>query len=168
MLGLVFGSLLKQCNARVATISASFWGYLPSNLVSITQDTLLLLDKYSIRLCVPSVLLISIARRPDSNSSKTTPKLYTSHFSVKWPVHPQGFSATKLKMMSILKCKLVEKKHPICWTCSYVLWCSIAICTHNSSGHVSHITSLPVFSQIDSGQLGIKLLHLRVWSPIMQ
>lgn len=43
--GLSLASVLRHCEARVAAMKAPFWGYWPSNLVSIIRNNLLLSPK---------------------------------------------------------------------------------------------------------------------------
>lgn len=91
--GLSFGSWLMHCKAMEAVLNAPFCGYWPSSLMSIIRNNLLLSPKYgfaqSTRFCSMPTFILSTARRPDSNSSKTTPKLYTSLFAVNRPAHYQ-------------------------------------------------------------------------------
>lgn len=90
MRGLTFASWLKHCKAIVAAVKAAFWGYCPSSFMSIIRNNFLLSLIYgfaqSTRFCSTPVFVLSTARRPDNNSSKTTPKLYTSLFVVNRPV----------------------------------------------------------------------------------
>lgn len=114
--GLFFGSMCRHCNTTAATAWASFLEYWPPNLVSMILNTRLLSLKngsaHSTRVCSASPpLSSSSARLPDSSSNKTTPKLYTSLFGVKWPasfqpIHQEetithqvkgNFEKTKLK-----------------------------------------------------------------------
>lgn len=79
ILGLTLASLLRHCKARVAAVNAAFWGYWPSNLVSMIRNNFLLSLKYgfaqSTRFCSTSTFVLSTARLPDNSSSSTTPKL---------------------------------------------------------------------------------------------
>ena len=79
ILGLVLASLLRHCIASVAAVNAPFWGYWPSNLVSMIRNNFLLSPKYgfaqSTRFCSIPTFVLSTARRPDSSSNSTTPKL---------------------------------------------------------------------------------------------
>ncbi|KAJ4974868.1 hypothetical protein NE237_008042 [Protea cynaroides] len=89
--GRTFASLLRHRNARCAAMKAPFWGYWPSNLVSIIRNNLRFSPKYgfaqSTRFCSMPIFDLSTARRPDNNSNSTTPKLYTSLFADSRPVH---------------------------------------------------------------------------------
>ena len=71
------GSRLRHRRASEATVKAAFWGYWPSNLVSIIRNNFRRSPKYgfaqSTRLCSMPTFDLSIARRPVSSSSKTTP-----------------------------------------------------------------------------------------------
>jgi hypothetical protein len=88
--GLTLASVLRHCKARLAAMKAPFWGYCPPNLVSIIRNNFLLSPRYgftqSTRFCSTPTLDLSTARRPDRNSSNTTPKLYTSLLAVNRPV----------------------------------------------------------------------------------
>lgn len=90
MRGLCFGSWLKHCTATVAAANAAFCGYWPSSLMSIIRNNFRLSPMYgfaqSTRFCSTPTFVLSTARRPESNSSNTTPKLYTSLFVVNRPV----------------------------------------------------------------------------------
>lgn len=91
MLGLFFGSSCKHCKATAATAWTAFFKYWPPNLVSMILSTRRLSFRngpaHSTRLSSTTpTLSSSIARLPDSNSNKTTPKLYTSLLGFKWPV----------------------------------------------------------------------------------
>lgn len=94
MRGLCFGSWLKHCTAMVAAVNAAFWGYCPSSLMSIMRNSFLLSFIYgfaqSTKFCSTPTFDLSTARRPDSSSSRTTPKLYTSLLAVNRPVRRQG------------------------------------------------------------------------------
>ena len=79
ILGLSLASLSRHCMASVAAVYAPFWGYWPSNLVSMIRNNFLLSPKYgfaqSTRFCSIPIFVLSTARRPDSSSNSTTPKL---------------------------------------------------------------------------------------------
>lgn len=79
ILGLSLASLCRHCIARVAAVYAPFWGYWPSNLVSMIRNNFRLSPKYgfaqSTRFCSTPTFVLSTARRPDRSSSSTTPKL---------------------------------------------------------------------------------------------
>lgn len=89
MSGLNLESIDRHWSESIAAFCA--WGseYWPSSRGSITRNILLLLVRYgfahSTRLCSPDGRFLSIARRPDNISRRTTPKLYMSLFVVKWP-----------------------------------------------------------------------------------
>lgn len=91
ILGLNFMSIDRQCRARIAALCASSMVYWPSRRLSSTLKTFLLLAKYglahSTSLCSPGGRFLSTALLPESISSRTTPKLYTSLFAVRWPVN---------------------------------------------------------------------------------
>lgn len=89
--GLCLGSVFMHCDASAATAWAPFLEYWPPNLISMILETRLLSFRnglaQSTRVsCKVPGLLPSITRLPVSNSTKTTPKLYTSLLKVKWPV----------------------------------------------------------------------------------
>lgn len=90
MCGLCLGSVCRHCNASAAAAWAPFFEYWPPSLVSMILRTRLLSLKkgfaQSTRVSsTEAALSSSSALLPDSNSNKTTPKLYTSLFGVKWP-----------------------------------------------------------------------------------
>lgn len=88
--GLFFGSVCRHCTASAAAAWAAFLEYWPPNLVSMILNTRLASLKKGFAQStsvssMPTAFSSSIARLPHSNSSNTTPKLYTSLFGVKWP-----------------------------------------------------------------------------------
>ena len=90
--GRAFASGFTQVIARVAAMHAPFRGYWPPNLVSIIRNILRFLSSkwdfaHSTSFCSTPTFVLSTARRPVSSSSKTTPKLYTSHFEVNRPAN---------------------------------------------------------------------------------
>ena len=102
--GLFLGSVWRQFSASEAAAWASFLEYWPPILVSIILNIRLL----SLRRGFPQSTRVSStlptfswsnARLPERSSSKTTPKLYTSLFGVKWPV---AVSQTNHKMYYFL------------------------------------------------------------------
>nr|BAJ97008.1 predicted protein [Hordeum vulgare subsp. vulgare] len=77
--GLILASKDRHSTASAAIVCAPFSEYWPSSLVSRTRNILRLCVRYgrahSTRLCSPWGRFLSMARRPDSISNSTTPKL---------------------------------------------------------------------------------------------
>ncbi|CAA7400769.1 unnamed protein product [Spirodela intermedia] len=87
MVGRPLGLRLRHWAARAAALWAPLGEYWPSSVGSIIRPNRFVLVNHgwahSTRFCSRPFRLRSTDRRPDSSSSSTTPKLYTSLFAVR-------------------------------------------------------------------------------------
>lgn len=86
--GRKFGSSETHWDASWATFSTLLFGYWPKIEGCKTWENLrmlIVLFACGANICSSDGLFLSIARLPDNISRRTTPKLYTSFFAVRWP-----------------------------------------------------------------------------------
>ena len=178
MEGLFLGSASRHFKVSCAACTIALDEYWPSILASMMVVLSFFFCEsngfnHSIKFCWPVGRFVSSALRPDSISSSTTPKPYTSLFTYKWPVyhtvkyHIRWFVymfKSFVHMFMIWTITLTANLSSISdvlegiHTCCNVLRSSITISSHDPGCHMWLSTRRPQFRQAKIWYFGIVVL----------